>query len=363
MARAASSRAVGVRRRRGGPLRQHGRGRAGGLRRGGHRLGAHPGVRAAVSDVPMSRLRRRQPGDRGGRHDRRRWPTSPRPTPRSPGPGGPSRRWRRGRARPTGRGCCAASPSAVDAAPSRSSRSSRSRNSGHTIGNARWEAGNVRDVLDLLLRRRRSGCSAGRSRWPAASTSPSTSRSASSASSCRGTSRCRSPAGAFAPGAGRRQHRRAQARRADPADRDPARPSWRWRPGCPRACSGAARQGLGGRAAARRAPRRRARSCSPARPRSASAIMAGCARAGQAGDPRARRQERQHRLRRRRPRAGRGDRAVRRLRQRRAGLLRPVADPGRSARRYDRFLELLEPAVHGRAGRGPGARRPPRWAR
>ena len=55
------------------------------------------------------------------------------------------------------------------------------RNSGHTIGNARWEAGNVRDVLDYYCAARRSGCSAGRSRWPAASTSPSTSRSASSA--------------------------------------------------------------------------------------------------------------------------------------------------------------------------------------
>ena len=46
-----------------------------------------------------------------------------------------------------GPGCCAGSP--------RSSRStstnwprSRSRNSGHTIGNATWEAGNVRDVLN-----------------------------------------------------------------------------------------------------------------------------------------------------------------------------------------------------------------------
>lgn len=42
-------------------------------------------------------------------------------------------------------------------------------NAGHTIGNARWEAGNVRDVLayywEVL-----SACSAGRSRWPAAST-------------------------------------------------------------------------------------------------------------------------------------------------------------------------------------------------
>ena len=37
------------------------------------------------------------------------------------------------------------------------------RNSGHTIGNARWEAGNVRDVLDYY-RPRRSGCPAGRSR-------------------------------------------------------------------------------------------------------------------------------------------------------------------------------------------------------
>ena len=53
-------------------------------------------------------------------------------------------------------------------------------NSGHTIGNARWEAGNVRDVL-TTTRRRRSGCSASRFRSPAASTSPSTSRSAWSA--------------------------------------------------------------------------------------------------------------------------------------------------------------------------------------
>ncbi len=58
----------------------------------------------------------------------------------------------------------------------------------------------------VLRRPRRSGCSAGRSRSPAASTSPSASRSASSASSCRGTSRCRSPAGGS-----RRRSRRATA--------------------------------------------------------------------------------------------------------------------------------------------------------
>ena len=56
-------------------------------------------------------------------------------------------------------------------------------------------------------------------------------------------------------------------------------------------------------------------------------------RAGEAGDPRARRQERQHRLRRRRPRRGGRRRAVRRLRQRRSGLLRPLPDPRRARRR------------------------------
>ena len=49
-------------------------------------------------------------------------------------------------------------------------------NAGHTIGNARWEAGNVRDCLNYYSAAP-SGSSAGRSRWPAASTSPSTSRS------------------------------------------------------------------------------------------------------------------------------------------------------------------------------------------
>ena len=72
---------------------------------------------------------------------------------------------------------------------------------------------------------------------------------------------------------------------------------------------GAARQGLGRRPAASSTTPTCARSSSPARPRSARAIMAGCAAHGEAGDARARRQERQHRLRRRRPRAGGGHRA------------------------------------------------------
>jgi NAD-dependent aldehyde dehydrogenases len=68
-------------------------------------------------------------------------------------------------------------------------------NAGHTIGNARWEAGNVVNVLRYY--------SAAPERLfgrqipvPVASTSPSRSRSASSRSSCRGTSRCPSPDGA-----------------------------------------------------------------------------------------------------------------------------------------------------------------------
>jgi acyl-CoA reductase-like NAD-dependent aldehyde dehydrogenase len=43
------------------------------------------------------------------------------------------------------------------------------RNAGHTIGNARWEAGNVRDVLTYYSAAP-SGSSAGRSRSPAGST-------------------------------------------------------------------------------------------------------------------------------------------------------------------------------------------------
>ena len=52
--------------------------------------------------------------------------------------------------------------------------------SGHPIGQARWEAGQVRDVLLVLLRDARAP-PAGRSRWQAGSTSRSPSRSGWSA--------------------------------------------------------------------------------------------------------------------------------------------------------------------------------------
>jgi acyl-CoA reductase-like NAD-dependent aldehyde dehydrogenase len=82
------------------------------------------------------------------------------------------------------------------------------------------------------------------------------------------------------------------------------------------------------------------------------AVMRGVRRSDQAGHARARRQERQRRVRRCRPRGGRGDRAVRRLRQRRPGLLRAVADPGAAQ---------CVGGVHGavRAGREARRRRRP----
>ena len=84
--------------------------------------------------------------------------------------------------------------------------------------------------------------------------------------------------------------------------------------------------------------------------------------ARQAGDAGAGRQERQRRVRRRRPGGPRRPPPGWRLRQRRAGLLRALPDPRRG--------ERLRP-VHGAVGDGrprcgrrrPGATRSPRWAR
>ena len=122
------------------------------------------------------------------------------------------------------------------------------------------------------------------------------------------------------------------------------------------------RLGLGRRAALRDAPRRAQGRVHRARPRSARDVAAGCAAQLKPRDARARRQERQHRLRRRRPRAGGGDGAGRGVRQRRPGLLRAQPHPGERCV-FDRFLELLEPAVAGVAGGRSAPTRPPRWAR
>ena len=98
-----------------------------------------------MTDVPG----RDQPGDRGAGHHRRSHAdlARRRPTPRSSARGGAFDALARASRPATGPGCCAGSPR-WSTRTSRSWRSSRWRNSGHTIGNARWEAGNVRDVLN-----------------------------------------------------------------------------------------------------------------------------------------------------------------------------------------------------------------------
>ena len=133
-------------------------------------------------------------------------------------------------------------------------------------------------------------------------------------------------------GARGRQHDRAQAGRADAADGA--------RAGADRARRGPAR----GRAERGRRPR--AASCGrrlvehpdvakiafTGSTEVGRGIAAGRRRHDQAGDARAGRQVGQRRLRRRRPRGGRGRRADGGVRQRRPGLLRALADPGRALR-------------------------------
>ena len=163
-------------------------------------------------------------------------------------------------------------------------------------------------------------------------------------------------------GPGRGEHRGRQAGRDDPADRDPDRRAGRSRPACPTGCFQVLPgQGsvVGQRLVDHPAVRKIVFTGSTEVGRE---VMAGCAAAGQAGHPGARRQERQHRVRRRRPRAGRRDRAVRGVRQRRAGLLRPVPDPGRSARCSTGSWSCSSPRC--RASWSATRPRPaPRWAR
>ena len=215
----------------------------------------------------------------------------------------------------------------------------------------RWEAGNVRDVLHFYSARR-NACPASRFRCRAASTSPSTSRSAWSASSCRGTSRCPSRLGVRA-GPGRGQHGRAQTGRADPADRDPARRAGH-RGGPPRGVfqvlPGRARWSANGSSPTRTC----ARSCFTGSTEVGKRIMARLRRPGEAADAGARRQERQHRLRRRRPRRAAAphhtsvfDNAGQDCCARSRILVQRNL--------YDRFLELLEPAVAAFRVQDPGA--------
>ena len=197
-------------------------------------------------------------------------------------------------------------------------------NAGHTISNARWEAGNVRDVLtyyaaaperlfgrqipvagglDLTICR-----TARRGRRDRAVELPDADRRLG-----------------LRPGARGRQHRGAQARRDHAADRATAGRDRAGGRAAGRRAAGRAGLRAGGRGAAGRAPGRpqdRVHRLLEGGPRDHGAVRG----AGQAGDAGARRQEPEHRLRRRGRREGRGLRALRRLRQRRPGLLRAVPD-------------------------------------
>src|SRR5690606_29568680 len=128
----------GVRRGRGRPLRQQRPGRAGGLRRGGDRLGAHSGVRAAVTMKIVNPATERviaevepagvaEADEAVARATRayREW--------REVSPGDRARLLR---AFADLVGAHAEELAALEVA-----------NAGHPIGNARWEAATVRDVL------------------------------------------------------------------------------------------------------------------------------------------------------------------------------------------------------------------------
>ena len=204
-------------------------------------------------------------------------------------------------------------------------------NAGHTLGNATWEAGNVRDCLNYYSaaperlfgrqipvrrwHRRHLPRAAGRGRDHRALELPDADRRLG-----------------LRAGDRRRQHGRPQARGAHAAHGDPARRAGA-RGRAPRGrLHRDPRQGID-RGGALRDPPRRAQGLLHRVDRGRQADHGRLRRPGEAGDPRARRQERQHRLRRRRPREGGRHGAVRRLRQRRPGLLRPLAHPRRAQRR------------------------------
>ncbi len=215
-----------LRRRRRRALPQHGPGRAGRLRRArsptgnasaasnaceDHRSHEHaphrehhvinPATEQVVATVPAAIAAGRDAAiARAARAQRRlgrREPRRPRPA------AAPLRRRRR-------------------RAHRRNSPSWRSRNAGHTIGNARWEAGNVRDVLDY---------SAGGPERLIGQQIPVADGLDVTFHEPLGVVGVIVPWNfpmpdrllGLRPRARRRQHRRAQARRAHPADRDPAR--------------------------------------------------------------------------------------------------------------------------------------------
>ncbi len=109
-------------------------------------------------------------------------------------------------------------------------------NSGHTIGNARWEAGNVRDVLDYYAGapERLSG-----RQIPVPGGIDLTFHEPLGVVGIIVPWNFPMPIAGLGvrAGAGGREHGRAQAGRADPADRDPAGRTGASRRACRRVCS------------------------------------------------------------------------------------------------------------------------------
>ena len=137
-----------LRRRGGRALPQHGARRAGRLRRRGHRLGAAPLLRTDVRPKlsQLHELAGAQPGDRGGRRHRPGRHRARTSTPPSYGPDRAQAGWAAlapgDRARLLRRFAVVVDEHLEELARL------EVREAGHTIGNARWEAGNVRDLLD-----------------------------------------------------------------------------------------------------------------------------------------------------------------------------------------------------------------------
>ena len=219
-------------------------------------------------------------------------------------------------------------------------------NSGHPIGNAQWEAGHVRDVLQYYSAtpERLSG-----KQIPVAGGLDVTFNEP------LGVVGVITPwnfpmtiaSWGFAPALAAGQRGAGQAGRVDTADDHPARRARGRGRAAARPVSGVARQGFGGGGALRHPPR-----CPQDRVhrihRGRHAGDGRRGRTGQAGHSGTGRKERQHRVRRLRPGEGGSDRAVRRVRQRRSGLLRTQPNPGAAQR--------LRP-VHGAARTGRQGRR------
>ena len=222
-------------------------------------------------------------------------------------------------------------------------------NSGHTISNARWEAGNVRDVLayyagapERLFGRQ----------IPVPGGVDVTFREPIGVVGIIVPWNFPMPIASwgFAPALAAGNTVVLKPADLTPSDGDPHRRACP-RSGHPRArLPGPARQGLGRRLALCHQSGCR-QDLLHGLDRGRPEDHGGLFRAGEAADPRARRQECQHRLRRRRPRGCGCSRAVRGLRQRRPGLLRAFTHP-----RAGKRLRALHGALRDSGQEGAGHR-------